>query len=350
MKAVRASIVAEQKVCFEQFDLPDDLQGHQVLVKVDRTVVSAGTELANYIGLDPDTRIPGRWCAYPWCPGYGGIGKVVKVGPYVQNLTAGQRVYGIFNHASYALEDTSWRMLVPVPDNLDSTTAIMARMAGVSITALRRTRCSFGDTIVMIGLGLVGNLAGQFFENAGQRVIGLDYSAKRRDLAMQVGFSKVLDPGSLSEDLLLEEIKSFNGGLLPPVVVDAVGDSRIVERAVHMAADNGQVIMLGTPRDPYQGDCTVTLKRAHFHGIEIIGALEWTIPLLKRQSPGVTTEANAELILRMISDGSLAVTSLISHVLPPADLNRAYQGLLHEKDAYLGVILDWENSPPPMAD
>ncbi|HZP84186.1 MAG TPA: hypothetical protein VFB21_21270, partial [Chthonomonadaceae bacterium] len=69
MQAVRASIVAEQTVQFETFELPDVPTGTQILVKVDRTVVSAGTELANYIGLDPDTRIPGRWCAYPWRPG-----------------------------------------------------------------------------------------------------------------------------------------------------------------------------------------------------------------------------------------------------------------------------------------
>src|SRR5262249_43959232 len=157
--------------------------------------VSAGTELANYTGLDPDTRIPGMWCAYPWRPGYGGIGRIVAVGPEVEHLKPGMRVYGIFNHASYALEDASKRMLVPVPESLDSTTAIMARMCGVAITAYRRTRASLGDTVVMIGLGLVGNLAGQFFKNAGQRVIGLDFSAKRRALADEVGFPLTLDPG-----------------------------------------------------------------------------------------------------------------------------------------------------------
>src|SRR5437868_3055563 len=110
MKAVRASIVAEQTVQFETIELPDQPTGSQVLIKVDRTIVSAGTELANYIGLDPDTRIPGMWCAYPWRPGYGGIGRIVAVGPDVKHLTPGQRVYGIFNHASYALEDTANRL------------------------------------------------------------------------------------------------------------------------------------------------------------------------------------------------------------------------------------------------
>jgi 2-desacetyl-2-hydroxyethyl bacteriochlorophyllide A dehydrogenase len=348
MKAVRASIVGEQKVIFEEFDLPDQPVGTQVLIKVDRTVVSAGTELANYIGLDPDTRIPGRWCAYPWRPGYGGIGQVVAAGPDVKTLSVGDRVYGIFNHATYALEDTDNRMLVKVPESLDSTTAIMARMCGVSITGIRRTRTSIGETVVMIGLGLVGNLAAQFFLAQGNRVIGIDFSAKRRAQAESVGVPLTLDPGSLSEDEIAEEIKRFNGGKPAPVIVDAVGDTKIVERSIYMVADNGQVIMLGTPRKVYEGDITDSYKRAHFHGVEIIGALEWTIPLLKKWSPGVTTEANAELILQMMVDGKLTVKPLISHVLPPAELNTAYQGLLHDKDNYLGVVIDWTFGAPPV--
>jgi hypothetical protein len=51
----------------------------------------------------------------------------------------------------------------------------------------------------------------------------------------------------------------------------------------------------------------------------------------------------------MIKDGALQVTPLRSHVLPPADLGTAYEGLLHRKDAYLGVVLDWENDPLPGA-
>ncbi|HEV2473654.1 MAG TPA: zinc-binding dehydrogenase [Chthonomonadales bacterium] len=346
---MHASIVAEQTVEFQPFELPDRPGASEVIIKVDRTIVSAGTELANYTGLDPDTRVPGRWCAYPWLPGYGGIGRVVEAGQAVTHLAAGDRVYGIFHHASYAVEDTNNRLCVKVPEGLDSNTAVMARMAGVAITGYRRTRdLALTDTLVVIGLGLVGNLAGQFFHAAGQRVIGIDLSERRRALALEMGFLAALDPAEMPEDALWEQVRELNGGSPVPVIVDAVGDSHLVERAIHYVADNGQVVMLGTPRAPYCGDITAAFKRAHFHGVEIIGALEWTIPLLKRRSPGVTTEANAELIYRMLVDGNLNVGPLISHVLPPAKLNEAYQGLLHCKDEYLGVILDWENNPAPM--
>jgi threonine dehydrogenase-like Zn-dependent dehydrogenase len=265
MEGVRANIVAERTVRFQSFELPKEPTGAQVLVRLERTIVSAGTELANFTGLEPDTRVPGKWCYYPWRPGYGGIGRILKLGPGAPStLEPGRRVYGIFHHASHAVVDASWQLCVPVPETLDATTAVMARMCGVAITAYQRARVTLGDTVVIIGLGLVGNLAGQFFLRAGQRVIGLDLSPQRRALAEQVGFTRTLDPACLmdlagigSETRLARAAKQLACGVRPPVVVDAVGDSRLVEQAVHLVADNGQVIMLGTPRAAYASDCTV---------------------------------------------------------------------------------------------
>jgi hypothetical protein len=96
---------------------------------------------------------------------------------------------------------------------------------------------------------------------------------------------------------------------------------------------------------------TPTFNDAHRRGIEIKGALEWNVPLLRRQGPGVySTEGNAELILQLLANDTLRVDSLCTHVLPPARLNDAYQGLLHEKETYMGVVLDWENHPAPEPD
>src|SRR5262249_21565089 len=164
-----------------------------------------------------------------------------------------------------------------------------------------------------------------------------------RALAEQVGFTATLDSADLLPDVVRlterergQRSREIGGGNQPIVIVDAVGDSRLVEQAVHLVADNGQVIMLGTPRAAYESDCTVALKRAHFHGVSIIGALEWKIPLLKRQHNGFTTEANAEMILQMVQQGKLQVTPLRTHVLPAAELGTAYEGLLNRKDEYLG--------------
>src|ERR1041385_4505616 len=161
---------------------------------MERTIVSAGTELANYTGLDPDTRRPGTWCAYPWNPGYGGIGRIKAVGPDVNGIKVGDRVYGRFHHGTHWMLDTNSQFCVPVPESLDSTTAAFVRMGNVAITAHQRATTTLGDGVAVIGLGLVGNLAGQFFKTSGQRVIGIDLAAKRRALAEQTGFDSTVDP------------------------------------------------------------------------------------------------------------------------------------------------------------
>ncbi len=347
MKAVCASIVSEQTLEFEEFELPSRPGPTEVLVKIDRSIISSGTELANYTGLDPDTRIPGRWCCYPWRPGYGGIGRAMAVGSRVEGIKRGDRVYGRFNHASHAVLDTEKDFCVPVPAGLDSTTAAFVRMGNVAISAPQRATAAIGDTVVIFGLGLVGNLAGQIFRWGGQRVIGIDPASHRRALALESGFDAALDPSGLSVDGLLGLIKEANNGAQPRVVVEAVGDTRLIEQGIKIAAVNGQVILLGTPRAPYETNCTPILDMAHRRGISIIGALEWNIPLLKRWSPGNTTESNAELLFQLLQNGDLNIGGLCSHVVAPADLNEAYQGLLHKKDQYTGVVLDWENNPVP---
>lgn len=349
--AVRAIITSEQELHFEAFEVPAIPDGHNITVQLERTIISAGTELANFTGLDSDTRIPGRWCTYPWNPGYGGIGRIMSVGPEAARFQVGDRVYGKFHHASHALMDTDTQYCVKVSDCVDSTTAAFARMANVAITAFQRANVTLGNTVAVTGLGLVGNLAGQFFRIAGTRVIGIDPSATRRALAEEAGIHATVDPTQyVSPDLLGDRLKELGGGSPPRVVVEGVGDTRLIEQSIKLVAPNGQVILLGTPRAPYETNATLMLDMVHRRGISIVGALEWTIPLLKKQTPGYSTESNAELILGLIASGDLRVKPLCSHVVAPGDLNEAYQGLLHRKDEYVGVVLDWENNPAPTAD
>ena len=63
------------------------LQPGQLVIELEVSVVSAGTEVANFTGLDPGTRVPGSWNAYPHRPGYGAVGRVVAIGPPLPGLT-----------------------------------------------------------------------------------------------------------------------------------------------------------------------------------------------------------------------------------------------------------------------
>ena len=77
MDAVRAVVPGERTVVFERFELPDEPPLGHALVRMERTIISAGTELANYTALDPGVHIDGSWNRYPWRAGYGGVGVVI---------------------------------------------------------------------------------------------------------------------------------------------------------------------------------------------------------------------------------------------------------------------------------
>lgn len=344
MKGIRARIVGERTLRFEPHDWPDP-SDDEILVRVERTIISAGTELSIYTGLESETRVKGTWCCYPWTPGYGGIGRVVAAGAKVKRLKEGDRVYGTFNHATLALVNTREKLAIKVPDGLDLNEAIFTRMASVSITAMHKAAVGLGDTVLVIGLGLVGNLCGQFFALNGQRTLGLDPVRHRRELAESCGFHATLDP---SEELP-ERIAALSHGRGARVVVDAVGSSALVHQGIELAARGGQVILLGTPRADHETNVTPHLARVHRQGIDLIGALEWLYPLLKRSDLGhaITIEGNAERIMELIGEGKLKVKPLLSHFIHPLELDEAYRGLLERKEEYLGVVLDWTQPVEP---
>jgi 2-desacetyl-2-hydroxyethyl bacteriochlorophyllide A dehydrogenase len=343
LQGTRASIIAQNTLRFEPFDLPDTPGSGELLVQMERTIISAGTELANYTGLEPATRVPGSWCYYPWNPGYGGIGRVLKAGTGTAHFTEGDLVYGIFGHASHAVVNTRSQIAVKVPEGMDLNHAVCARMACVAITGYHRAEVKMGDSIAIIGLGLVGNLCGQFFALDGRAVIGLDPVAKRRQLAEACGFTATFDP---SDPDLKDKIQEVSHGRGARVVVDAVGQSRLVEQAIDLVAKWGQVILLGSPRADYEANWTPALMKVHYQGIDVKGALEWIYPLLKRPDLGnsVTIEGNVERILELIQADRLKVAPLLSHVVPAQELDNAYQGLLHRKDEYMGAVLDWSQA------
>ena len=91
-------------------DLSGDLSGRQVLVKADYSLISAGTELANYHAL-PNTSIEGYPCTYPRSVGYSGSGHVIAVGPEAQTLKVGDRVAVVWSgHKSYFKQDEDFNL------------------------------------------------------------------------------------------------------------------------------------------------------------------------------------------------------------------------------------------------
>lgn len=313
----------------------DDLGGTEVVVRNEATIISAGTELAGLHNIEGRTTYPAR-------SGYGSIGVVEAVGPAVTDVKPGDRVFYAGKHASVNRfvhgQDHQWGILYPCPKGIDAVEATFGCMAEIAMTAPNITELDLGDTVAVFGLGLVGNLAAQLYQLRGARVIGVDPVKSRCDLARRVGIATVIDAPAAQQ---LEAIRAATGGRGADVTVDAAGHSAVAAQAVHATAVMGQVVLLGSPRAPYQADLTPVMSAIHTQCLTVRGAHMWQFPAFAVRGAKRTVPWAYATCFDLIASGRLKVRELASHVVAPEQAPQAYHGLHHEKEVWTGAVIDW---------
>ncbi len=338
MQIRQVVVTGQHQVELQTIELDKKILGpNEILIDTTHTFISAGTELANYTGREPKVFEPKSWCAYPWPSGYANVGIVRQVGAAVQRVKAGQRVFSYGGHASVVCYNQE-RLIVPVPDGVDSALAAASRMAGVATTAIFVADIGAQPWVVVFGLGAVGNLAAQAFAIKGCRVIGVDPVASRRQLAERCGIPYTVGG---SGDQVQDAIYELSQGELVDISVDAVGHSAVVQQALMATAAHGQVVLLGTPRVEVQGDLTTVLADIHLRFITVRGALEWCLPMYSPGGTEPSQEGKQQMIFDWLQRGLLVLEPLISHRLSPDKIKDAYDGLEYQIDRYTGVVLEW---------
>lgn len=314
----------------------------EVAVALEVSIISAGTEVANFTGLDPRVRVPGSWNAYPHRPGYGAVGDIVAVGPPSpgpdRGLAVGDRVFAICRHARYAVADTARRPIVKISPGDDARSIVLGRMASVSITALRKSaHVELGASAVVVGLGLVGNFAAQLLQLSGMKVLGLDRAQARVDMAKGTGLDAVLTTEG-DERKAVE--RAF--GMGADLVVEASGVPDAVPTAVTLARDGGEVVLLGSPRGVYSDDATKLLYQVHSRGIHLIGALEWLLPLDSGPwQARWSLQDDYGTLFDLLRRGQVKTTGLVTDVVPPSRAQEAYTRLADREPGMGAVLFEW---------
>jgi 2-desacetyl-2-hydroxyethyl bacteriochlorophyllide A dehydrogenase len=307
---------------------PDEL-----LIESMYSVVSAGTELACLSGGE-------SWFSFPRVPGYASVGRIVALGDGVTGFREGQVVLHYGGHQAYNLRKQG-DLILPVPDGIDGKVAPLTRLATVAFTSVRVSGIEAGDFVAVAGLGPVGNLAAQLAQAQGGRVIGVDMSAGRVDLARNCGIELTIDA---SKEDAAARIEEMTGGMGVETVIDATGNPRAIVAEMDWVAKRGQLILLGSPRGEVQGDITDLLNHVHLwpHGcVTLKGAHEWRYPVLHDPNVKHSLERNSRVVWWLQQSGKLQMHKLITHVVKPDDAPAVYKGLQKRKDEYVGVVYDW---------
>lgn len=194
--------------------------------------------------------------------GYSAAGVVIDLGAEVEGFAIGDRVAcagaGIANHAE--IIDVPVNLAVRVPDELALAHAATVTLGAIALQGVRRAAPTLGETVLVVGLGLLGQLTVQLLRANGCRVIGVDPDRQRRDLACAGGAGDVLDPGTGGH---ADQVLSLTGGNgADAVIVAAAGASdEIVSAAFHACRRKGRVVLVG--------DVGLGLRRADFYAKEI---------------------------------------------------------------------------------
>ena len=328
----------------ETVELPDEPGPGQVLIESQRTFISAGTELSAYIGTRPPASWDGSLARYPSSPGYANAGRVIATGLGVKSYAPGDRVFSFGRHSSHHIQEEDGgneAMLLAVPDGIAAEEVALSRMACVAFTALQTSNVQLDDWVAVFGLGVVGNITAQLFKLAGARVIGIDPIAGRRDAALAAGLEHVVGE---TGDALADALREVAGDQRMRITVDAVGSPRVIETAARHTANFGEVVLLGNPRGSHETDIGPQLLDLQFRWLNYRSALEWLIPARPIRGVRNSLQGSLETTFSLLLAGKLHLKPLISHRLPPAEIDRAYAGLANDKETYLGVILDWSAS------
>ncbi|MCZ6633329.1 MAG: zinc-binding dehydrogenase [bacterium] len=337
MKIQKLVVVEPGRIELQEVELEPGLKSHEALVKAEYSVVSAGTEGAGFTGLVKEMPFGGdRAKQYPRDTGYGHLGKVLEVGDGVTMCKPGDRVLSFSRHASLVKADAV-RMALPVSKQANGRHIVFARMAGVSISALRSSSVQPGDTVLVIGVGLVGNFAAQLFQLAGAEVMVADLSDLRLEKAKACGIARTVNSGT--EDLEAA-VMDWTEGRGVQITVEAIGISEVINQAVLLTRRYGEVILLGSPRAKATFDVTPMLSKIHLEAIRMIGSLEWRWPQHETDRVRDIT-ANYRQIVDWIESERLIVKPLLTHLASPADCQCVYEGLTQKKEEYQAAVFDW---------
>ncbi len=329
MKIRRLICPEVKRIEIEEFELgplPDDA----VLVENEFTCVSAGTELYNWLHGGP----PGRPHRFPHTTGYCNAGVVVDAGKNVKDFSTGDRVVGQGYHASHNILR---KIYYKIPDNLPTSSAALLPLAAVAMHGLRVAGVQFGESVVVLGLGLVGQFSLSLARLAGASpLIAIDLNEFRLDKARARGADVCLHAGR-KPDLAsaVRECCEEDGA---NAVLECTGKPAVYPLAVRLVCTAGRLVAVGSPRGTVEFNF---LDDVHLREVRILGAIQPSTPEQPHIYYWWTKDRDRRLLLRLMAQGRLPADDLITHVFRPEECQRVYSMLADPPRETLGVLFDW---------
>ncbi len=261
--------------------------------------------------------------------GYCNVGRVVAVGEGVSEFNVGDRVASNGNHAEYV--NMPVNLVAHVPDNVTDEEAAFTVVGAIGLQGIRLTNPTLGETIVVIGLGLIGLLTAELLVANGCRVIGVDLDARKLELAKEKG---IIGINPKKGDDVVKTVMDLTDGIGADgvLITASAKGNEIISQAAQMSRKRGRIVLVGV--------VGLNISRAEFYEKELtfqvscsygpgrydeeyeqrgndypIGFVRWT------------EKRNFEAVLQAISSGKLDVKSLITERVALENYKEIYDNM-----------------------
>ena len=284
----------------------------------------------------------------PQAVGYSSAGIVVSVGDGVTDISVGDRVAcagaGYAVHAELACVPRLLIAKVP-SDEISFEEAAFGTVGAICLHGIRTAEVSLGDTVAVIGLGLLGQITVQVLKAAGCRVFGMDLVQARADLAVASGAEAACASAAEFRSLCFQ--KTGGRGVDSVLITAETPSSEPVNLAAELARERAIVVAVGTVgmeiqrKLYYEKELDFRISRSYGPGRYDaayeqkgrdypIGHVRWT------------ETRNLEAFLELLGERKLKVSSLVTHRFPLDQSPRAYDLITGRSgESFLGVLIQY---------
>jgi 2-desacetyl-2-hydroxyethyl bacteriochlorophyllide A dehydrogenase len=332
------------------FELYEDrpLKSNEVRLRTLYSGISAGTELTAYRGSNP--YLHKQWdpprklfmpaeqptLTYPvsgW--GYEEVGEVIELGSEVKDVSIGDVIFGTWGHRTHHIVGEEYARNRVQAKSLDAIFGLFSQIGAIALNGVHDARIRIGETVVVFGMGTLGQIVGQLAQKSGAQVVGVDRFEKRLEIARQSKAADIVLNAGDGE--VAERIRALTDNRGADIAIEATGSSSALNQAIRSVAYSAKVVALGF----FQGEATGLFLGEEFHHnrVNIVGSQ------IFGTDPELTYRWNqlrlVQTFMRLQADGMLDLRSIISHIIPFDDAAEAFRILDQEPENALQVVLDF---------
>jgi predicted dehydrogenase/threonine dehydrogenase-like Zn-dependent dehydrogenase len=282
--------------------------------------------------------------------GYSAVGEIVAVGELVDGFRAGDQVAcagaGIANHAE--MIDVPVNLAVKVPAGVSSEIASTVTLGAIAMQGVRRSNPTLGETFVVIGLGLLGQITAQLLRASGVRVIGIDLDSDRVRLALGNGMHDGINPG---EDSVVDRVHKLTDGFGADaaIVTAATASHEVIAQAMQVCRKKGRVILVGDVglnldrNDLYKKELDFLISCSYgpgrYDSAYEDGGQDYPLPYVRW-----TENRNMEEYLKLLAEARISLANLSPQIFPVDRAPEAYDSLKQPGQKPLLALLAYPKS------